>query len=489
MTLYDIIGLSVSNLYRTKLRTILTIMGVIIAIATFVAMLSFGAGNQKIITGTYRELGLFTSMKVYPEDKNDDSDTTQTATLDKEAVRRLASIPGVVLAYPFIDFTVKAAVADTQITSSARAISCDALKTKFYEKLLAGYVFSSDTAGEAIVTHEFMESLGIEYADSLIGKELIISVQTASLDSALLNIIDDKKSKIWDRFKAIDFDSLFYREYRQQVMRRELNEGARRFIDGFLNRQLTISDTVIIIGVGEKSQSFKHNLAPIFIPEKTARRLTAGGFGLGNDPLSLIEAMRKGIIFNEEKAEEALTYPQVTLEIDPYVSYAGIKDSIEALGFRAFSYAEQFKEIQRFFLYYNIALGIIGLIALVTASLGIINTMLMSIIERRKEIGVLRSLGAYKTDIWFIFLSESGAIGLIGGAIGILCGWIGTRIVAVIIKIIMEREGMPVFDPFAIPVWLIILSLSFGLIVSLLAGLYPAALAARVDPVEALRSE
>jgi ABC-type antimicrobial peptide transport system permease subunit len=77
----------------------------------------------------------------------------------------------------------------------------------------------------------------------------------------------------------------------------------------------------------------------------------------------------------------------------------------------------------------------------------------------------------------------------VGAAVGILFGWIGTRIVAAVLKIIMQRQEMPVFDPFALPVWLVFLALGFGIAVSMAAGLYPAARAARVDPVEALRGE
>ena len=83
----------------------------------------------------------------------------------------------------------------------------------------------------------------------------------------------------------------------------------------------------------------------------------------------------------------------------------------------------------------------------------------------------------------------AGMIGAIGAAVGILVGWFGTRVVAQIARTIMEREDMPVFDPFALPLWLICLAFAFGVLVSVTAGLYPAARAARVDPVEALRSE
>jgi len=129
------------------------------------------------------------------------------------------------------------------------------------------------------------------------------------------------------------------------------------------------------------------------------------------------------------------------------------------------------------------------LIALATASLGIVNTMVMSIIERRKEIGILRSLGADARDIRFLFLVESGVMGALGSLAGILSGWVATRIISVIAQAVMRHEGVPTFELFALPLWLILGAFTFGTIISILAGLYPAGRAARVDPVEALRGE
>jgi len=194
-------------------------------------------------------------------------------------------------------------------------------------------------------------------------------------------------------------------------------------------------------------------------------------------------------LFEPTGAFDSRSYPRVTLVLEPLASHKAVKDSIGTLGYRAFSFAEQFEEMQRFMIYYYLGLGVIGLIALVTASLGIINTLVMSITERRREIGILKSLGAGERDIRRLYLVESGVMGAAGSAVGIVVGWVGTKVVAAIIKVLMEREDMPVFDPFALPLWLVVLALSFGLFVSLIAGLYPAARAARVDPVEALRYE
>ena len=123
------------------------------------------------------------------------------------------------------------------------------------------------------------------------------------------------------------------------------------------------------------------------------------------------------------------------------------------------------------------------------ASLGIVNTMVMSILERTREIGILKSLGADDRDIRLLFLVESGVIGAIGATVGLLVGWVMTRVASAIAHAIMVKEGMGDVDLFAMPVWLIVTALSIGIVVSLAAGYLPAVRAARVDPVVALRHD
>lgn len=489
MTLADMIELGVGNLWRTKLRAVLTITGVVIAIATFVAMLSFGAGNRKYVTDMYTDLGLFTSMTVLPAKEPPENDSIAPPRLNRENVLKLAAIPGVKLAYPYDAFDVTAVVADTQLQVQARALPIAAAETRLFSHLLAGQTFSSDTAREALVTPEFVEQLGIAVADSLVGRELIVSVRVADLDSAVINVVKNKDGSIARRLDEIDFDSIFVATYRTRVLRRELDEGLRRFIDGLFTRQRTVADTLVIRGIAEKAKDYNFRLAPVVIPEMTAHRLSSSGLAIGANPTALLSAMQAGRFFQQPDGRDWRNFPRVTLDLDPYTPVSEVKDSVEALGFRAFSYAEEFKVIQKFFLYFNLGLGVVGLIALVTAALGIVNTMVMSILERRREIGVMKSLGADAINIKAMFLVESAVIGALGATVGILLGWTGTRIASMVFRAIMRHEEMLVFDPFALPFWLILLSFTFGVTVSMLAGLYPAARAARVDPVEALRAE
>jgi len=498
MTLHDLVDLSIGSLWRIKLRAFLTIAGVVIAIATFVAMLSFAAGNQEWVARGYNELGLLTRINVTPKEKSAPTDTTRTAVLDQRAIRTLSEIPGVRLAYPFVEFDVTATLAatpnstsvpDTQVTTKARALSLEAMRLKPFSTFLNGAVFSSKSADEAVVTPEFLKKVGVERGEALVGQSLILSTRVASLDSAMAGLVGTPVDELRNLIRTVAIDSLGYAAYRQRIMRRELGNRLGRFMDGLLNRQVTVSDTLRIVAVGKKMNEYQVPISPIIVPEETARRFASAGIGLSSAPSDLLTAIQSGSLFSPRGGDDAGSYPRVTLEVEPQASHEAVIDSVEALGFRAFSFAAEFKNIQRFFIYYYAGLGVIGLIALATASLGIANTMIMSITERRREIGILKSLGADEREIQLTFLVESGTIGAVGAVVGIALGWIGTRIVALVMEAVMKREEMPVFDPFALPLWLVLLAFLFGVLVSVAAGFYPATRAARVDPVEALRGE
>jgi ABC-type antimicrobial peptide transport system permease subunit len=166
----------------------------------------------------------------------------------------------------------------------------------------------------------------------------------------------------------------------------------------------------------------------------------------------------------------------------------GIENQIKQLGYNTFSLLDATRNLRRFFAILDLFLGIFGSLALAVASLGIINTLVMSILERRREIGIMKAIGASDGDVQKLFFAEAGAMGIFGGAVGVLLGWIIGRVINFGTRVYMQRQQQ--FTPddvWLVPLWLVLGAIGFSVVVSLLAGLYPAARAARLDPVQALR--
>lgn len=127
----------------------------------------------------------------------------------------------------------------------------------------------------------------------------------------------------------------------------------------------------------------------------------------------------------------------------------------------------------------GVAAGIVG-ISLLVGGIGIMNIMLVSVTERTREIGILKALGATRSDILLQFLIEAVLLCLLGGLIGLAIGY-GVGAVAAML--------LPGFPPAHVPLWAILLSVGFSAAVGILFGILPAAKAAQLDPIEALRYE
>jgi putative ABC transport system permease protein len=486
MTFRDLVSTASGNLRRMKLRSFLTISGIVIAIAAFVSMLSFGAGMQLNISEQFDKLGLLSIIQVYSGEA-EKTDSTSSVQLDDAALEYLDNIPGVELVYPFESLKLTVSLDDSIKTISAQALPFRAVQTKLFSTLIAGTLFSSDSSREALISEDMLGALGFESAESIVGKPIIASVEMARIDSGVVAMIRPISDIIQKRSAEISPDSLRNIEYARRIFRKELSGALKRFADGFMNNRETMVDTLAVCGVLESHRIGHLSLADMILPVATARRFSSGGFS--GDPAEILVAVQSGKLFEEDPESLPGSYSRVTVMMEADALYEPIRDSINAAGFRTFSFAEEFDDIRRFFRYFNLALGLVGLIALITASLGIMNTMVMSITERRHEIGVWMSLGADMWDIRRLFLVESGLIGLIGALGGVIFGWIISRIGSLVARNLMEGEGVPPMEMFHIPPWLVLSALTFGVLVSLLAGYYPANRAARIDPVASLRNE
>jgi ABC-type antimicrobial peptide transport system permease subunit len=163
---------------------------------------------------------------------------------------------------------------------------------------------------------------------------------------------------------------------------------------------------------------------------------------------------------------------------------------LDEMGFSSFSIFSQLDEIRTFFLIVNAALGLLGSISLLVASFGIANTMIMSILERTREIGIMKAIGAEDREIKLIFFVEAAVIGLAGGILGALVAWGFDKLAnRLIYEFVLKPKNASFIDFFSLPPYLWLGAILFAMAVGILAALYPAARAARIDPVRALRHD
>jgi putative ABC transport system permease protein len=163
---------------------------------------------------------------------------------------------------------------------------------------------------------------------------------------------------------------------------------------------------------------------------------------------------------------------------------------LEGHGFEVESLRMILDNMNRALVVLQTMLGSIGTLALLVASIGIANTMVMAVYERTREIGILKAIGASPGDIRRLFVAESSFIGLVGGVAGTILGWLlGLGLNRLILAILRWQEIAVRGTFFVVNGWLVVLALAFATVVGLLSGLYPASRAARLDPIEALRYE
>ncbi len=186
-------------------------------------------------------------------------------------------------------------------------------------------------------------------------------------------------------------------------------------------------------------------------------------------------------------------YNNVIVRADSPEVVTDVTQQINDLGFMAYSSQSTVEGIKSFYTILQIVFGGIGAIALLVAAIGIANTMTMAILERTREIGLMKAIGATNKDVLTIFLGEAAGIGFLGGLGGMMLGWGGSKVINIIGMQSMANQAQQGIISNGIsavtPSWLLIFSLIFATLVGFLSGLYPALRAATLEPVTALKYE
>ena len=211
---------------------------------------------------------------------------------------------------------------------------------------------------------------------------------------------------------------------------------------------------------------------------------------MGLDDLKSYNEWASGTRINYNKTG----YNQVVVKVDNVDHVLDVNDQITALGFQAYTPLSFVQGINNFYQILQVIFGGVGAIALLVAAIGIANTMAMAILERTREIGLMKAIGATNRDVLTIFLGEAAGIGFVGGLGGVLIGWLSGQALNVVAIVYLAGQtatqgGAPPSVAVYTPAWLPIFALLFSTLIGLVSGLYPALRAATMVPVVALKYE
>ncbi len=459
MTAADTIQLALRNLRQSKLRTGLTTLGVSIGVASLAGMVSLGVGLQDQVVGRFMQTGLFDSITVLP-----------AAGLDERGF----AARGLGLGGPGggRGGLRGRAGASGSPANSARAVLDDKALGELYPNVRV--------------------PVQLKYRES-IEPVVAIGVPLSSRNDGA--------------FQNLPFGAFFASESDDSCLlglelAKRLTTGDPKDLVGQPVELTWATSTPSAPGAGAPDLA----AALQQVAQKTASYRIAGiverepGFGLGGGPTGgLMLPLAKARQINADvstgaqsflrDAAAAKSYQSLTVRVRQARSTQDVEDRIKAMGFIAFSVNDALQGAKRAFILLDIVLSLIGSIALAVSSLGIVNTMVMSILERTREIGIMKAIGASDGDVRRIFLIEASAIGLAGGLAGIALGWLVGRAINLGANVYIQSQGGTPATLFSLPFWLIGGAIGFSIAVSLLAGSYPAARAARLDPIQALRHD
>jgi len=187
-------------------------------------------------------------------------------------------------------------------------------------------------------------------------------------------------------------------------------------------------------------------------------------------------------------------YTSAIVKVGDVSDVLEVADQINALGFQAYTPQSFVEGINGFYVVLQFVFGGVGAIALLVAAIGIANTMTMAILERTREIGLMKAVGATNRDVLSVFLGEAAGIGFLGGLGGVAVGWSLGQIINVLVVAYLAGQALqngtpPPTDAVFTPAWLPVFSIVFATLIGLISGLYPALRAATLVPVTALKYE
>ena len=521
----DLLLAGLDSLRRQKLRTTLTILGVTIGIATLVASVAVGVGVRRIIEDGFKREHRLREITIYPGyDRGADEyagvpsdvlrvEGAMSPDREERIRKRLArewrrqhTVPAprpltparlhefttwdhVIAVEPDLRESARLAFAGQVLFGDVSGFDGDS------GKLGAVLQFGRPPAPgtDELIAHEFLlYQWGARSDDEVkaaLGKTIRVSFAGTEVrrPEVLLSIFDADPTRLSED------------ELRAMMRARDLLPKAVEKLE------LPEADREALLrALGRKKA--KHPADKEYTPVAAEFKLV----GVFREPdrkaesdlmILLEEGLTGDVVLPRDRAERLLSalprradrgFDRATLTVDSDEHLKPVCDRLKAEGYNFFAVGLFLQQARKNTLLIGFTMDFVALLALTVACLGIMNTMFTAVLERAKEIGVMKAVGAKDRHILVMFLMEGALIGLVGGWLGVLVGWVvsfpGDNYA---LRLIHEQEpNMPQPETvFRYPWWLVLGAPAFAVLVTTVAGLLPARRAARVEPVIALRAE
>lgn len=445
MKFLDMLQTSANNLWKRKFRSILTIMGVVIGVASIVIMVSLGLGLSNSMMEQYASYGSITEIRV---SMPYGSTPGELAGLDDSMVERFKDIEHVESVYPSLELAVLSTFGGYSGNVSLRGLPVEALKGLGFESI------------EGSLPTEDMDDLQFFY-----GKEVAMNYSNGS------------GNEYWYTGELPDID----------------------FMNGPMFTVFDLDAYALSKSADSKTAPPKKFLIPTCGIQKADDKVESGSWYVYCDidklTVKLKQVFKKKPIPGQPLTKKGKPYPEIYyntifVNVDDLDNVLTVENIIKGMGYETYSNGEWVKSAQQSMQSVQFVLGGIGAVSLFVAAIGITNTMMMSIYERTKEIGVMKVLGCSLENIRMLFILEAAMIGFVGGLAGVGLSYAVSRIINYVSQgSDIMGYGETIGNISRIPLWLAGLSVIFAIIISMIAGFVPSQKAMRLSPLAAIRNE
>ena len=456
MKISDLLRMSLESLFKRKVRTILTIMGVVIGTTSIVVMLSLGLGMKSALLSEMESYGSLKSIEVttagrYYDDSSSNKDQEELR-LDDNLVSTLEGLEHVESVDPFLETSIIIKCGIYEGNFQLRGVSQSFLESK-REDVETGTIPAAGGEIEFLygcnIVTEFMNTKTNSYDYWDKGEIPDIDLMNGSL-----YVIFDTDKYYQSRYPSADGQPV---------------QAPKKYI---------VSTAGIFAGT--PGETWTEDAYTIYCDIDDLKALLAREFKgrvIPGQP-----SMKNGKPYKE------IFYSRINVNADTMDNVTAIQQVINDMGYRTYANAEWLESDMKMMNIIQAVLGGIGGISLFVAAIGITNTMMMSIYERTKEIGIMKVIGCRIRDIQFLFLVEAGYIGFIGGALGIGLSYGISYLLNKVLNIgaMMFTEGASIS---IIPPWLALISIIFAAFIAMLAGFLPSIRAMKLSPLAAIRAE